>query len=47
MILDNQGKLYPRIGRAKIGRIVNVHGDNKKDEETARQFDMQIGRAHV
>ena len=33
-----QGKLCPRIGRVKKGRIVNVHADNKKDEETARQF---------
>ena len=33
-----QGKLCPRIGRAKKGRIVNVYGDNKKDEETTKQF---------
>ena len=34
----NQEKLCPIVGRAEKRRIVNVHGDNKKDKETARQF---------
>ena len=39
--MDNQEKLCPSVGRADKRRIVNVHGDNKKVEEAARQFDTQ------
>ena len=41
MILVNQGKLCPSVGGAEERRIVNVHGDNKKVEEAARQFDTR------
>ena len=44
--MEKQGKLCPRIGRAKEGRIVNVHGDNKKDEEIARQF-VRLTKASI